>query len=53
MGGPDDKDHAADIVFDEDSTVFVSGYFWWSVDLGRPFVLTGIRITTAWELCKF
>ena len=46
------KEHDADKGVDGDSKTKVFGRFWWSVDLGRPFVLTGIRITTARSLRK-
>jgi len=39
------KDNFADKAVDGDANTDAHGFFWWGVDLGKPFLLTGIRIT--------
>ena len=43
----------ADKGVDGDESTAAHGYFWWGVDMGRPFVLTGIKIIPSHNLGQF
>jgi len=45
--------YSADKGVDGDEGTAAHGYFWWGVDLGRPFVLTGIKIIPSHNIGQF